>query len=190
MAENESLDVCGSLRMRRVSDAFRAGASCEDVSVRLEKAFVGWLRKALKRINGMGVGLRDLLMSRGCPRTLRQLLRKAEGHDCIRLFADAAAVSGPTEKDCVAGWINAGLDKLTDQICHSVAGSEHYPTMGAVQAFVGEVREKLRPVVERLVTKFAEDPDWLPRQAPTKGQVPADATDDLMSFSLLGAKNQ
>jgi hypothetical protein len=190
MAENESLDLDSSPRMRVVFDAFRNGASCPEVSSKLEHALIGGLRKALKQFREKGVTLADLLKSRDCPQVLRQLLRKTQGHDYARLFADAAATSGPTETDCVAGWIDAVLDKVTDQIYHRVAGSEHHPTIDDVQAFTGEVRDKLNPVVERLVTKLAEEPDSLPRQSPTKGQVPVDATADLMNFSLLGAPSQ
>jgi hypothetical protein len=147
-------------------------------------------RRALKQFREKGVTLADLLKSRDCPQAIRQLLRKVQGHDYARLFAEVAAASGPTEKDCVAGWIDGVLDKVTDQICHRVAGSEHYPTIEDVQAFTAEVRAHLHPVVERLVTKLADDHGWLPKRAPTKGQVLANATADLMNFSLLGAKGQ
>lgn len=190
MAENESLDLDSSPRMRVVFDAFRNGSSCTEVSSKLERALIGGLRKALKQFQEKGVTLADLLKSRDCPQALRQLLRKVQGHDYARLFADAAAASGPTENDCVAGWIEAVLDKMTDQIGHRVAGSANYPTMDDVQVFTAEVRDHIHPVVERLVTKLAEDPDSLPRQSPTKGQVPVDATADLMNFSLLGAPSQ
>ena len=189
MAENESLDL-DSPRMRVVFDAFRNGASCPVVKSKLEIALIGGLRRALKQFREKGVTLADLLESRDCPRALQQLLRKTQGHDYARLFADATAASGPTETDCLAGWIDAVLDKVTDQICHRIAGSEHYPTIDDVQAFTGEVRDKLNPVVERIITKFAEDPNWQPRRAPTKGQVPVNATADLMNFSLLGATNK
>jgi len=190
MAENESLDLGSSPRMRVVFDAFRSGSSCPEVASKLEKALIGGLRNALKQFREKGVTLADLLKSRDCPQDLRQLLRRTQGHDYVRLFADAAATSGPTETDCVAGWIDAVLDKVTDQICHRVAGSEHHPTMDDVQAFTGEVRDQLNPFVERIVTKLSEDPDWLPKRAPTKGQVPVDSTAELMNTSLLGAPSQ
>lgn len=190
MAENESLDLDSSPRMRVVFDAFQNGASCQEVTSKLENALIGGLRKALKQFQEKGVTLADLLKSRDCPQVLRHLLRKTQGHDYARLFADAAAASGPTEADCVAGWIDAALDKVTDQICVRVAGSENWPTIADVQAFTAEVRDTLTPVVERIVTKLAEDPNWQPRRAPTKGQVPVDATAELMNFSLLGATNK
>ena len=81
MAENESLDLDSSPRMRLVLDAFRKGASCQEVSRRLENALIGGLRKALKQFQEKGVTLADLLKSRGCPQRIRQLLRQAQGHD-------------------------------------------------------------------------------------------------------------
>jgi hypothetical protein len=122
------LDLGNNPRMRVVLDAFRNGSSCPVVSSKLERALIGGLCKALKQFREKGVTLAVLLKSRDCPQTLRQLLRKVQGHDYARLFADAAATCGPTEKECVAGWINALLDNVTDQISHRVAGSEHYPT--------------------------------------------------------------
>ena len=190
MAENESLDLGSSPRMRVVFDAFRNGSSCPEVSSKLERALVGGLRKALQQFREKGVTLADLLKSRDCALALNKLLRKVQGHDYAQHFVDAAATCGPTERDCVAGWIDAVLDKMTHQICHRVAGSEHYPTIDEVQAFTAEVRDHLHPVVERLITKLADDPNWQPRRAPTKGQVPVDATADLMNFSLLGAPSQ
>ena len=190
MAENESFDLGSSPRMRVVFDAIRNGASCPEVASKLEKALIGGLRKALKQFREKGVTLADLLKGRDCSQALRQLLRKVQGHDYARLFAEAAVASGPTEKDCVAGWIEGVLDKVTDQISHRVAGSEYYPTIEDVQAFTDEVRHHLHPVVDHLVTKLAEEPESLPRQAPTKGHVPVDATADLMNFSLLGAPSQ
>lgn len=192
MAENESLDLGGPYAKRWdvVCDHVRKGASPEQVASMVEVALYKALRNALKQCKEKGVTLADLLKSRDCPQTLRQLLRRTQGHDYVRLFADAAAVCGPTEMDCVAGWIDAVLDKVTDQICHRVAGSEHHPTMDDIQAFTDEVRDKLTPVVERIVKNLAEDPDWLPKRAPTKGQVPVDATAELMNLSLLGAPSQ
>jgi hypothetical protein len=190
MAENESLDLDSSPRMRVVFDAILKGASYQEVSSKFENALIGGLRKALKQFQEKGVTLADLLKSRDCPQEFRQLLRKTEGHDYARIFADAATVSGPTETDCLAGWIDAVLDKMTDQICHRVAGTENWPTIDEVQAFTGEVRDKLTPVVERIITKLAEDPNWQPRRTPTKGQVPIDGTAELMDLSLLGRLNQ
>jgi hypothetical protein len=82
------------------------------------------------------------------------------------------------------------LDKVTVQICHRVAGTEHHPTLDDAQAFICEVREQLNPVVERIVTKLAEDPDSLPKRAPTKSKAQVNGTAELMNVSLLGAPSQ
>jgi hypothetical protein len=191
MAENESLDIDSSPRMRVVFNAFHKGASFQEILSKLENALRVGLRKALKQFKDKGVLLGDLLKSRDSPQALRELLRKTQGHDYARLFADAAGISGPTDTDCLGGWINAILDKMTDQICLRVAGSENWPTIDDVQAFASDVREKLAPVVDRLVTKLAEDPTWQPTKwAPTKGQGPVDSTAELMGLSLLGRPSQ
>jgi hypothetical protein len=187
MAENERLDLGSSARMRVVLDAFRNGQFCDEVAAKLRKYLIGGLRKALIELREMGVTLADLLGSRNSPQVLRQLLRKVQGHDYARLFAEVAATAGPTDTDCVTGWIEGILDRVTDQIGLRVAESSHCQTMENFLAFASEVRDRLRPDVERLVTKLVEDPNRLPRQAPTRGQVPVDATADLMDFSLLGA---
>jgi len=44
MAENESLDLGSSPRMRVVFDAFRNGASCPEATSKLENALIGGLR--------------------------------------------------------------------------------------------------------------------------------------------------
>lgn len=190
MAENESLDLGSSPRMRRVLDAVRNGSTSSEVASKLATALIGGLRSALKQFQRNGVTLADLLKRRDCPQAIRMLVRKVRGHIYARLFAEAATASGPTDRDCLSGWIDSVLDKFSDQICHRVAGSEHYPTVEDVQTFAAEVRDHIHPVVERLVTKFAQDPNSLPRQTPKKGDVPVNATVDLMNFSLLGAKRQ
>jgi hypothetical protein len=192
MAENECLDLGGSYAKRWdvVCEHVRNGATSEQVASKVEVALYAGLRKALRQFQEKGVTLADLLKSRDCPQALRQLLRKTRGHDYARLFADSAPVSGPTETDCVAGWIDAVLDKVTDQICHRVAGSKNWQTIEEVQTFTGEVRDKLTPVVERIVTKLVEDPNWQPRRTPTRGQVPVDGTAELMNLSLLGTPSQ
>lgn len=189
MAENESLDL-GSPYAKRwevVCLHICKGASAEQVALKIEDALYKSLRNALKQCKEKGVTLADLLNSRDCPQDLRKLLRATEGHDFVRLFADAAAVYGPTDTECLAGWIDAFLDKVTDQICHRVAESEHHPTIDGVQAFMGKVREILNPVVKRIVKKLVKDPDWLPQRARKKGRAPRNDTEELMNMSLLGA---
>ncbi len=185
MAENESLDLGSSLRLRVVLDVLRNGASCQEVASKLENALIVFLRNARKQFQEKGVTLADLIDARNSPERLRQLIRQTGGHVFARLFADAAAISGPTEKDCVAGWMDAILDKMTDPMCCRVAGSERCRTIDDAQALLGKVRDKLTLGVERIVTKFAEDPDWAPRRAGRKGQGPNDGTAGLLNVSLL-----
>jgi hypothetical protein len=190
MAENESLDLGKSPRMRVVYDAYRNGASDDEVVGYVAKAVTRGFRNALKEFRAKGVSLSELLKCRNSPRPLQNLLRKLQGHDYARLFVEVVAVSGPTDKDCLAGWIGSVVDKMTDQICHRVAGNDRFPTMEDALLSAAEIRGRLQPIVERLATKLAVEPDSLPRQSPAKGNGPVDATTNLMNFSLLGGPTQ
>ena len=90
----------------------------------------------------------------------------------------------------MAGWIDSVIDKMMDQISHRIGGSEPYSTVEDVQAFTDEVRNHLRPVVDRLAAKLAKDPNWLPKHAPKKGQVTVNPTAEVMNLSLLGVSGK
>jgi hypothetical protein len=190
MAENESLDIDKSNRMKKVCDAFHTGASCQAVAAELERAITRGLRESCKQFLKKDAPFGAFLNNRDNPQALRVLLRQVQGHDYARLFVATAAASGPSERECVAGWINAILDKVTDQICHRVAGSDRYPTFEETQAFIGEVRNEIRPAVERLVTKLVKDPTWLPKVRRGKAQGRDGNTAKLLNESLLGAPSR
>ena len=109
MAENESLDMENSRRMKKVCDAFRTGVSCQEVAAEFERALTRGLRESCKQFLKKGAPFGAFLKSRDNPQALRELLRKVRGHDYARLLVEAAAACGPTERDCVAGWIGAVL---------------------------------------------------------------------------------
>jgi hypothetical protein len=144
------------------------------------------LRNSLKQWDEQEVTLAELLKSRDCPRALRLLVRKLRGHEYARLFETCASVSGPSEADCLATWIDAILDKVSDQVCHKVVGTRNWSTIDKVRAFMREVRDQLTPTVERIVAKLGENPSWLPRKPSAKGQASVDGTVELMNVSLLG----
>jgi hypothetical protein len=81
MAGNESLDLGSSTGLRVVLNAFRTGASCQEVSRKLEQALIGGFRRALKQFREKGVTLGELLKCRDNPQSLRELLRRLGGHD-------------------------------------------------------------------------------------------------------------
>lgn len=189
MAENESLDLGGAYAQRWDAPfrSVRKGASCKDVARAVEKALRSGLRKTLSQLQEYGISLSDLLAQRDSRQTLRQLIRKTQGHQYVQLFAAAAASSGTSAGECLRGWIDAILDKVSDQICHRVTGTENWPTFYDVQQFMQEVRQTLEPAIKRVVTKFEENPAWKPPRTAFKEPAPPNPTAELLGISLLGA---
>jgi hypothetical protein len=188
MAENESLDLGGAYAKRWDAPfaAIQKGASVTDVSRKFEEALGGGLRKALKQMKkDYGVSLTELLEQRQSRPALRQLLQRTYGHLYVQLFVAAAAASGPSQRECLRGWVDAILDRMFDQISHRVAGRENWPTFGDVQEFMQDVQQRLEPVVEKLVANFEKDPAWLPRRRASKDEGAVDPTEKLLSLSLL-----
>ncbi len=192
MAENESLDLGGAYANRwdAVFASVNKGASTEDVAKKVERALYSGIRKTLKQLQEYGVSLADLLAQRHSGQALRQFVRRTQGHQYVQLFQAAAAASGPTEGECLRSWVDSILDKVMDQICHRVAGTEHWPSFFDVQEFTREVRQTMEPEIERIVMKFENNPNWQPKRAATKGEAPTNATADLMGMSLLGVHRQ
>lgn len=190
VAENESLELGGAYAKRwEVPLAFvKKGASSEVVTRKLDHALVAGLRKTLKQLQGYGVTLSDMLAARSSRQALKQLIRKTEGHEYVHLFADATAMaSDPSTAECLRGWIDAILDKISDQICHRVAGSELWPNIYEVNRLMQEVREALESRVEQMVTDFVKDPASKPRQRKSAGISTRNSTADLLGLSLLAA---
>jgi hypothetical protein len=187
MAENESLDLGGAYAKRWDAsfDAIRKGAPVTDVSRQIEKALCTGLRKALKQVKECGVTLSELLNHRQNRPALREFLQRTHGHDYVQLFAAVAAAGGPSERECLRGWVDAILDKVFDQICLRVTGKENWPTFGDVQEFTEDVRQNIEPIVEKLVANFEKNPAWLPRRAAIKGENSVDPTENLLNMSLL-----
>jgi len=192
MAENESLDLGGAYAKRWdvPFDSVRKGESCRDVARKVESAMYSGLRKSLKQLQEYGVTLADLLAQRNSRQALRQLIRKTQGHHYVELFDAAVASSGTSEGECLRGWVDAIFDKVSDQICHRVAGKENWPTFYDVHSFMHDVQQTLEPAVERLVTNFEKDPEWKPKRAASKEQSTADPTAELLGLSLLGGSHQ
>lgn len=191
MAENESLELGGAYAKRWDIPfaSVRNSASCGIVSNKVEDALITGLRKALKQLEEYGVSLSDLLAKQNAPKALGELIRKTLGHDYVRLFADtAAAASGSSADECLRRWIDAILEKIFDQICHRVAGNEHWPTFYDVHEFMSEVRQSLEPAVNRIVTNFVRNPESRPRRVKPSDASPVNPTTNLLGMSLLGSR--
>jgi len=190
MAENESLDL-GAAYSQRWDKPFRAirkGAPCGEVAAKVRKALYGGVNKARKQFQEHGAPLADFLSARGSRPQLRQLVRTTEGHHYARLLESSAHASGPKAEDCVRGWFEAILDRVIDQICHRVTGTENWPTFFDVKEFTDKVRHALADDVERIATKLAQDPNCRltsQRQEAT-GASPNGPTEELLGTSLLG----
>jgi hypothetical protein len=192
MAENESLDL-GSSYAKRWDVAFTAvqnGDPCEKVAPKVSEALYGGVRRALKQFQENGVTLSDLLNARNSRQSLRQLIRQIEGHQYAQLFEAAAHASGPAAKDCLQGWLEAVLDKVSDQICLRVGETDDSRTFFYLKEHMDEVREFVACDVEHIVANLASNPDWRPqrKRGKAKAHDAASPTAELMGMSLLGGK--
>jgi hypothetical protein len=192
MAENESLDL-GSSYAKRWDAAFTAvqnGDPCEKVAPKVSNALYGGVRRALKQFQEKGVTLADLLNAGDSRQRLRQLIRQTGGHQYAQLFEAAAHVSGTVAEDCLRGWLEAILDKVSDQICLRVGETDDSRTFFDLKEHMDEVREIVACDVERIAANLASNPDWRPQRNPGKAKAHNDAspTAELMGISLLGGK--
>jgi hypothetical protein len=193
MAENESLDLGGAYAKRWdvPFESIRKGASFKDAARKVEGALYSGLRKTLQQLSkDYGVSLQDLLTQRHSPQGLRQLIRKTRGHQYVEFFAAAAMASGPSDGECLRGWVEAMLDRVFDQISHRVTGKDNLPSFFDVEDSLRDIRQILEPAVERIITNFEQDTSWLPKRAGSKGKKAASATADLLGLSLLKGPTQ
>ncbi len=190
MTENESLDLGASYSQRwdKSFKAIRRGAPCGEVVAKVRGALYGGVNKARKQFREYGAPLADFLAARGSRPHLRQVTRKTEGHHYAQLLESAAHASGPTREDCLRGWLEAIVDRVIDQMCHRVAGSENWPTFAALKEFADDVRRALSGDIQDIATKLAQDPDCRlqPKRAEATGESPGSPTADLLGMSLLG----
>jgi hypothetical protein len=190
MAENESLDLGASYsqRWQATVAAIRGGAPCGAVAARVRKALYGGINKARTQFREHGAPLVDFLAARGSRPQLRQLVRKNEGHHYAQEFESSAHASGPSAEECLRGWVEGLLDRVIDQICLRVAGTEMYPTFFDAKRRTDELRHALGGDIERIATMLAQDPDCRlqPKRVDAKGESPGNPTKDLLGMSLLG----
>ena len=190
MAENEALDL-GASYAQRWDKPFKAvgkGAPYGEVTGMIRKALYGGVNKARKQFREHGAPLADFLAARDSRPKLRQLVRKTEGHHYAQLLESSAHANGSTPKQCLRGWFDAILDRMIDQICHRVAGTDNWPTFFGVKNFTDNVRRDLAPDLEQIATKLAQDPDCTLqlRKRDMNGESPCTSTEELLGTSLLG----
>lgn len=192
MAENESLDLSSPYAKRWdvPFNAVQNGDPSEKVAPKVSKALYGGVRRTLKQFREHGVTLADLVSARDSRQRLRLLVHKTEGHQYAQLFASAAHASGPTPEDCVRSWVEAILDKITDQVCLRVSETDDSRTLFELKEHMDEVREIIAADVEHIAVNLARNPDWRPQRKPGKAKAgdAASPTEELLGMSLLGGK--
>lgn len=192
MAENESLDLGnpGGQRWHHVYDAVRKRQSPEDVAHKMSRKLPAALRKAFKEFAEMGVTVEMLLRSRHDAKSLDRLVRKCQGHEYAHLFTEtAAADTSGDDRQLVNGFLNAVLDRVTDQMIQGVVGTE-WPDFGSVRHFFSQVREKLNADLQCIATKLSRNPNWNPTVRNRKKEDAVSVNKDLLNMSMLGIAKQ
>lgn len=191
MAENEALDLKSPYAQRwsAVREAARKSASCQQITSLARQRFYDALRKVTKQFRIYGVTTSDFLSARDSPQRLRELIRRTKSHPYAELLVSVLnSASSSTNSECLSQWGHAILDTVFDQIGHRLVGTEHFPSFFESQIFFDRVGDGLGPDIQRIATNLAENPDWEPKRAPSKGISKEEPTAELLPISLLGGQ--
>jgi len=189
MAENESLDLGnpGAQRWNQVHDAVRKGQPVVDVAKKVKRKLPAALRKAFKEFAEKGVSFEEFLANRHDPGALRGLVRKCQGHEYAHLFFEtAAAEAGSDDQQVVAAFLDAIIERVTDQIAQTVAGTPQWPSFPDIRHYLGQVKQEVQPDVQRIADKLGHDPTWKPTASRSNKGEHTDPTKEMMDMSLLG----
>ncbi len=189
MAENESLDLKSPNAMRwfAVLKAARDGASAQKVGSIARERYQRAMQKVQRQFEKYGVTTADFVNCRNSPQELRKLLRQAKGHEYAELFISVLQ-SNPSAPatECLSQWGHAVLDKMFDQIGHSLAGSERFQSFPQTRSFFRHVRQEVRADIERIAIELAKDPRARISARTSRGVPKADTTAELLPMSLVG----
>lgn len=189
MAENESLDLGnpGAQRWNQVHDAVRKGQPIEDVAKKVRRKLPAALRKAFKEFAEKGVSFEDFLANRHERRALRGLVRRCQGHEYAHLFLETAtAEAGGDDRHVVAAYLDGIVERVTDQIAQTVAGTPQWPSFPDIRQYLGQVKQEVQSDLRRIADKLAHDPTWRPTASRSKKGERTDPTKEMMDMSLLG----
>jgi hypothetical protein len=184
MAENESLDLGKSHRWLKVFRAVEKGEHLETVVALLVDSLYRTLRRVQKQIP-----LAQLLVAAGTQaQTVNDLVKQCKGHDFARLFSETLE-PGASREATAQNFIQAILEKVSDQIVCRLVPSGRWPQMHEIVGFMYDVGRAVMPEVERIAERWSDDPHWTPRALPTATQpnVP-DKTEALLEESILGLR--
>ncbi len=189
MAENESLDLGnpGAQRWKQVHDAVRKGQPVENVANKVERTLPAALRKAFKEFAEKGVSFKEFLANRDDPGALLRLVRKCQGHEYAHLFVETtAAEPASDDRRLVAAYLDGIIERVTDQIAQTVAGTRQWPSFPDIRHYLGQVKQQVQPDVQRIADKLADDPTSKPTARRSKKGERTDPTKEMMDMSLLG----
>jgi hypothetical protein len=188
MAENESLDLDDPYGRRWdiVFQSIRKNEPFEKVVQRVRRAMYRGLRNALKQFEEYGVTLQTLLDNRNSPQTLREFVRKTQGHEYLQLFAAAAAASSNLDAESLLrGFVGAVWDAAGDRIAFKVVTSDGPTSLNGMRDYLTRVAGQVQPDVDRIARKLADDPSWKLRMPAGTSDQQADSTEEMLPMSLL-----
>lgn len=193
MAENEWLDLGKSRRWQRVYHAIRDGYQADQVAsltgICLQKT-INAIGKPIFKDGPPQVPLADLLDKlEHDPGGMDEIVRKCNGHDCARLFRDAA-LDAETRDEGVKKFMFAICDKFFDQVAMRSVTPDGKSTFRQVRSVLDQARKYLEPEITRMSQQLSVNPDRpLRRKAfsSEKNTVSID-TKSILKESLLGLR--
>lgn len=182
MAENETLDLDGSPRWRRVFRAVDEGKPADIVARVVVESLFRTLRRVQKQIP---LNLL-LLAAESQPEQVGPLIRQCKGHDYAVLFGEVLEPS-VTREHVARNFVQAILEKFSDQIICRAVPSQRWPQMHEVVDFMHEIGNRLLPDVDRIARNWAADPQWKPVMTRTSNTSATlvDKTETILGESLL-----
>jgi len=189
MAENESLDLWqpGGQRWLHVHDAVKKQQSPEEVAHKVTRKLPQALRKAFKEFAEAGVTIEQFLENRHDLKAMSRLVRKCQGHDYAHLLAETAAVeSSADDRQLMTSFLIGVVERVSDQITHDVVGTSAWPDIAGVRDHFARVQVLIASDMQRISTKLAADPNWVPTVKSKPKSEAENPTKELLGMSLMG----
>jgi len=145
------------------------------------------LHKTLRQIR-KDLPLEQLIECLNDAEQLRELYHQFDGANDVKDFLLEAAnlEAGMQEKLCY--FLNQSLENCLYDVPYSVAESDAGVSITEARNIVRNAGSRLQSEIQRIASKFAENPDWNPRRVsrrPDKAVSKADKTERMLGESLL-----